>query len=365
MRVTSFLPYNQLARGLKDQLAELTILSNQMATGKKISKTSDDVSGTVDALGYRLSLSGNEQYERNITRASTVLDFTETTLEQVASVLDSLREIVLDGSDSSLSEADRTYYAEKAALIRDHLLELGNTTFEDRYIFSGFQTDQPAYVYDAVNHRYSYQGDSGQLQLAVDRGLTQTINFAGSSADPSISTAFSYTLNTPQTVTLADGSTVTYTPLPDPGSGVTFIEVDITHPDHPGDPEYEDHFHFSNFMEMTDLLSQAWQYQDLDGTALSSSESLRRISAMAVPLEKSEDQVTLVRAELAARHLQLENQEEGLQANSETLKNALSEMEDADMAETIIALQQVAVTLEALRMSSSRILSQSLFDFLS
>jgi flagellar hook-associated protein 3 FlgL len=365
MRVTSFLPYNQLARGLKDQMADLTFLSNQMATGKRISKPSDDVAGTVDALGYRISLSSNDQYQRNITRADTVLSFTETTLDQVSKVLDSLREAVLDGSDSSLSEADRNYYSEKAALVRDHLLELSNTSYEGRYIFSGFQTDQTAYVYDAVSHLYTYQGDSGQLKVAVDRGMTQTLNFVGSSVDPSLATAFSYSLSTPQTVTLSDGSTVTYTAVPDPGSGVTFIEVDITHPDHPGDPDYEDHFRFSNFMEMTDLIAHAWKYQDLDGTSLSSSESLRRISAMAVPLEKSEDQVTLIRAELAARQIHLENQEEGLKAGSETLKDALSEIEDADLAETIMALQQVVVTLEALRMSSSRILSQSLFDFLS
>ena len=36
----------------------------------------------------------------------------------------------------------------------------------------------------------------------------QTINFVGSSADSSISTAFSYTLPAPETTTLSDGSVV-------------------------------------------------------------------------------------------------------------------------------------------------------------
>jgi flagellin-like hook-associated protein FlgL len=359
------MPYNQLARGLKDQVSCLTELSNQLTTGKKIAKPSDDFSGAVDALGYRISISQNDQYGRNITRASTILDYTETVLSQVASVLGSLKEMMLDGSDSSLSAVDRSYYAEKAAILRDNILELSNTTFEDRYIFSGFQSDQKAYAYEALSHSYVYQGDSGQLKLAIDQGMTQTINFVASSADPSVSTAFSYTLSVPESITLADGSLVSYTAVPDPGLGVTFIEVDITHPEHPGDPDYEDRFRFFNFMEMADLLSHAWQYQDVDGTSLGSAESLRRIRALALPLEKAEKQVTMVRAELATRHIHLENQETGLKAGSESFKDALSKIEDADMAETIVALQQVAVTLEALRMSSSKILSQSLFDFLS
>lgn len=365
MRVTSTMTFRQLARGVKEQLTSLTELSQRLATGKKIAKPSDDVPGAAAALGYRLSLSGNDQYLRNILRAETVLEYTETQLSQVSEVLTGLKEMVLEGSDSTLTDQDRNYYAEKAALLRDYLLDLSNATYENRYLFSGFQTDQQAYVYDPQTCRFLYQGDSGQFKLAIDRGMTQTVNFVGSSADPSLTTAFSITLDQPESITLADGSQVTYTPIPDPAAGITTIEVEITHPDHPNDPDFEDRFRFSNFMEMADLLSHAWQFEEADGTAINRSEAFRRIQALSVPLERAMKQVVGVRSELATRQIHLENQKSGLEAATESLKNGLSEVEEADLAETIVSLQQVAMSLEALRLSSSRILSQSLFDFLS
>ncbi len=364
MRVTSAMPYQQLIRGLKDRLSLLETLNRQLASGKRLAKPSDDVPAALDALGYRLDLSQTEQYRRNITQAQTLLDFTDTVLNQVSSVLSGLKEMVLEGSDPNLTAADRSYYANKASLLRDSLLDLSNTPHGNRFLLSGFQTDQKSYVYDPDTFTYRYQGDSGQWRIAVDRGLTQTVNYVGSSAEAEVLTVFSFSLAAPETITLGDGSQVTYTAVPDPVRGVTDIEVVISHPDHPGDPDYEDRFRFSNFMEMADLLSRAWQFQEVDGAPLDGSKAFRRIQALADPLERALQQVTLVRTDTAARQLQLNTQTEGLQAGVESLKNALSTVEDADMTETVVNLQQLANTLTALRLSSARIISQTLFDFL-
>jgi flagellar hook-associated protein 3 FlgL len=365
MRVTSSMPFNQLARGIKEQMNALTKLNLQLIDGKKITKPSDDVSGTVEALGYRLSLSSNEQYQQNLTRVKTILTFTETQLNQVSDTLNRIKEMALVGGDASITDSERDYYAENTTLLKGFLLDLSNSTYENRYLFSGFRTDQKAYAYDSATQRYLYQGDSGQIPFAVDRDMTQVMNFVGSSDDPSVTTVFSFTLADAEEVTLSDGSLVTYTAVPHPGSGTTSIQVTISHPDHPGDPDYEDQFSFSNFMEMADILAHAWRYEEVDGTPLNPSEAFRRVQAMVFPLEKAVEQVITVRSELAARQIFLENRDEGLKAEKEVLQNRLSAVQDTDLAETIVSLQQVSMSLEALRRSSARILSQSLFDFLS
>jgi len=364
MRISSNLLYNQLLRGLNDNSSKLTDISNQLATGKKINKTSDDVLGSSNVLGYKLSISQNDQYESNITGANNYLDFSNTVLSQVSDTLGSLLKLISDGSDTSGSANDRASYADQAATLRDYLLDLSNSKYGDRYIYSGFQSDQKAYVYDAANHIYAYQGDSGQLKLSIDKEMTQTINFVGSSADSTIATAFSYTLQASETTTLSDGSLVTYTPVSDPVHGVTNIEVAITHPDHPGDPNYEDSFSFSNFMDMANIATKAWQYQNVDGTALSESKSMNRIAALGIPLEKAQEQVLTVQSEVGIRQTNLKDQTTRLDANTVSLQNAQSQTEDANMDETIIDLQKISTALEALRLSSSKILSQSLFDFL-
>lgn len=215
MRIATNMLYNQLSRSLKNNLTELTEKSNWLATGKKINKPSDDVLGTIRSMDYKLSINQNDQYELNITGANSYLDFNDKVITQISDTLSGLKKLTTSGGDSVGSAEDRAYYAKQAGDLRDYLLDLSNSKFDDRYIYSGFQSDQKAYEYDSVNHVYAYQGDSGQLKLPIDKTMTQTINVVGSSADSSIDTAFSYTLQAPETTTLSDGSEVSYTAVPD------------------------------------------------------------------------------------------------------------------------------------------------------
>ena len=364
MRIASDQLYDQLARGLRNHLTNLAEITNQLATGKKTAKPSDDVLGTLKAMDYKLTISHNDQYAQNITEAITFLNFNDTVLDQASTALTSLKKMTSFGG-GGVTDTERSSYAFQAADLRDLLLDLSNSQFEDRYIYSGFLSDEKAYVFDSATNQYVYQGDSGQFSLPIDKDMDQTINFVGSSDDSSKTTAFSYTLPAPETTTLADGSLVTYTAVADPAHNATTIEVQITHPDHPGDPSYEDTFSFSNFMDMANILNHAWQYEDIDGTtSLTQSKSVNRIEALAIPLEKAAEQVLAVRGELGTRQVHLNDQKTRLEVDTVNQKNNLTETEEASMDETIIELQTIMTNLNALRSASSRILSQSLFDFL-
>ena len=97
MRISSNRLSNQLLQGLDDNSSKLTDISIQLATGKKINKPSDDVLGTSQVLGYKLSISQNGQYESNITWANNYLDYSNTVLSQVSNTLESLQKLVSDG----------------------------------------------------------------------------------------------------------------------------------------------------------------------------------------------------------------------------------------------------------------------------
>ncbi|MBI4764768.1 MAG: flagellar hook-associated protein FlgL [Deltaproteobacteria bacterium] len=364
MRIASVMLYNQLARSLNDNLTDLIEKNNRLASGKKISKPSENVLGTIKAMDYKLSIDRNDQYQTNLSQANTFLDYNDKILGQVSNTLGSLKELIYSGGLSSGTAEDRATYARQAESLRDYLLDLSNSKFNNRYIFSGFQSDQKAYEYDSVNHVYAYQGDSGQLKLPIDNTMVQTINFVGSSPDSSISTTFSYSVPVPETITLSDGSVVTYSAALVQPANATTIQVEITHPDHPGDPDYEDSFTFSNVMDVANLMSQAWQYQDVDGSVLSESKSMNRLQALSHPLDKAGKQLLSVQAESGIRQVHLKDQESRLKSGTLSLQNALTQTEDADMNETAIEITKITTTLEALRMSASNILAQSLFDFL-
>jgi flagellar hook-associated protein 3 FlgL len=358
MRISSNLFYDQLSNGINNNLSDLNDLNLQLATEKKINKPSDDVLGTVKAMDYKLSISQNTQFEQNITEANTYLSFEDTVLTQISTTLDRLKNIL---NQKTSTDAERTIYANQAAGLRDTLFDLSNSTFLNHSIFSGSQTNSPAYV---LNGTYEYQGDAGQMAVSLGKGINlSALNLPGNITDKTsdLITPFIYTLPVAgETSTLADGSIVKYVPTFTNNS--TIITVTITNAQNPGN---NDTFTFSNIMDIANLVSYGYKKQNVDGNGLANQQVAdNRIEALSGPLSKIQDQALTAQALVGTRQNQLSAQKTRLESDTLNAKNSLSQTEDADMDQTIITLQKISTTLNALRSTAAKILPQSLFDFL-
>ena len=358
MRITSFMIFNQLCRALQSNMEDFAKLNNQLASGKKIQSPSDNVIGMMRAMDYTLSINNNEQYKRNIEEANFHLQFTDNVLSTVGNSLLGLKELLSMGANPQ-SQENRSLYAKQAAEYRDFLLELSNTKLRDRYIFSGYNSDQSAFVYNSTTNHYDYQGDLGEIHVLIDTGATLPLNIQGSRA-------FSFALTGSLPTELPDGTPINYTQTTDPSTGVTTITVEIGNS---GDPEY-DTFTFSNIMDITNIASFAWEYKDIDGSDLNSDPvlceemAMHRLFALSTPLDDARNQVLSIQAEIGTRQVHLNDQGERHDNSTLDLKNALSKTEDADADETITEILKTETALEALREATSRVLSQSLIDFL-
>jgi flagellar hook-associated protein 3 FlgL len=358
MRITSFMIFNQLTRALQSNMEDFTKLNSQLASGKRIQKPSDDIIGMMRALDYRLSINTTEQYKKNIEEADFQLQFTDNVLGSLSNSLLELKQLVSTGGNAQ-SQENRSFYAEQAAKWRDFLLGLSNTKLREKYIFSGYQTNQKAFTYNSTTYQYEYNGDLGEINVLIDKEATLSLNIQGSRA-------FSFTMNGPLPTELPDGTPINYTQSTDPSTGITTTTVEIGNA---GDPEY-DTFSFSNVMDMANVLSFAFEYKNVDGSDLNADPdiqeemALHRIAALSIPFDDASNQVLNVRAEIGTRQVYLNDQKTRIDSSVLNLTNALSETEDADMDKTATEILKTQTALDALRQSASRIISQSLIDFL-
>ncbi len=293
MRITSFTIFNQLTRSLASNLRNMSRWSNMLATGKKINSPSDDVSGMMKAMDYKVSINELEQYKRNIDEAEAHLSFADTTMSSVANALTRARELTIQASTDTQDTDARAAAAEEIAELRDQILSLANSKYRNRYIFSGYKTDTQSF--DAG---FNYQGDSGKINVMIDRNATMAINIPGDQIF---------------------------------GSGATSI------------------------MGTLDAL-----YNTLTDPTKTSAD----ISAFIDDIDNAIDQVSNVRADLGARLNRLDDLKYNLDDRDVTLKTYLSEVEDTDIAQTVSEISKTEVALQSLRTSGSKILSQSLLDFL-
>ncbi len=199
MRVSSLMIFEQLKSSVERSIERILKYNNQISSGKRIEKPSDDVVGMIKAMDYRLNISSIEKFKKNIDEAQTFLNFTESVLASILDTLIRAKELGLNGVTGSLDAESRKSIAEEVANLRDHLLDLSNSKLMDRYIFSGFKTDKKAFDPSTL----TYQGDSGIINVMIDQSTLLAANVTGIDV-------FRYSLTADDTVSLEDGRYIVY-----------------------------------------------------------------------------------------------------------------------------------------------------------
>lgn len=123
-----------MTSSLQKNIEEYAHLNERLATGKKINRISDDITGSINALGYKLNISVNEQYKRNIDKINIQLDYTTKILDSVSDSLINLHELAAMGSNAQ-SEDKRMFYSKQASDWRDYFLSLSNSKLDGKFIF--------------------------------------------------------------------------------------------------------------------------------------------------------------------------------------------------------------------------------------
>lgn len=355
MRVTSLMIYDRIRRSLQQSLNELNERNLRLATGKRINKPSDDVSGTSNSIDYRVTISETEQYKRNIADATIQFSFTDKVLTSIGDTLVELKKLTASGLNSN----DRNFYSQLAASHRDFFLGLSNSRLGKRHIFSGLRTDQRAFIYNTVTSRYDYQGDMGEINVPVGRGSAIAVNIQGSRV-------FSFPLSGSNPTSLPDNTPVSYLETLDPATGVNTITVEIGNP---GDPDY-DTFTISNIMDLANVLSFAWVSKDVNGSdldpnpSISDQKAAHRIQVLASLIDDARNQVLFVQSEMGTRSVFMNDQNNRHNSSIKSLQDALSKTEDADLTETAVDIKKAETAIEALRLASTKIMSESLLDFI-
>ncbi len=178
MRITHGIIYRNFLRNLDNVTNNLNKEFEQISSGKRILRPSDDPVSIRTTLNLKEGLKRIEQYERNIDNAISWLNMTESALSDMENVINRLEEITISMGSDNVSSSERKIAAEEVKQIRSHALMIVNTRFKGRYIFAGFKTDTPPFV--EKNGSIIYQGGNESIEVEVDNGIKTSYNLTGS-----------------------------------------------------------------------------------------------------------------------------------------------------------------------------------------
>lgn len=177
LRVTQGMIQNQMIRNLNRNFERMSGLENQLSTGRKINKPSDDPVGITYALRYRSELSMNDQYQRNITEATSSVSHLDIVLDQVNDLIKRVKELAIRGISDSSPDSARSAIGQELEGIYQQLFSLGNDQMNGKYIFNGQKTTTAPYDFDTAA---SQDTDDSDILLPVAPGVEIATNITGS-----------------------------------------------------------------------------------------------------------------------------------------------------------------------------------------
>lgn len=121
---------------------------NQLSTGKKINKPSDNPVTAVRSMYYRSSLNEVDQYKRNLDDGLSWMSTTDEALDQLTNVIQRVRELTVQGQSDTNTPSDRQAIAEEINQLKEHLGEIANSKIGGRYVFAGTDVKTAPYRAD-------------------------------------------------------------------------------------------------------------------------------------------------------------------------------------------------------------------------
>jgi flagellar hook-associated protein 3 FlgL len=172
MRITQRSLATTSLQGLNRNMDAIAKLQQQLTSGKTINKPSDDPTGTNAAMQTRQELAGAMQYARNISDGLGVLNQTDSTLQNMITQVHVVRDrTVLASNGGTMSDASRKAIATEVSGLRDSLLGLANTAVQGKPVFGGITGGTAAY--DATGAYIGYGGTKAVAAVPVTRQISE------------------------------------------------------------------------------------------------------------------------------------------------------------------------------------------------
>ena len=181
MRITQSIMYSRALNNIQRGLSGLTQLQQQIASGRRISRPSDDPAAALRILPLRADLRDLEQLSQNGSLARETLDTSTASLEDASSLMARVRELSTQAANGTLSDSDRSSISAEVGQLLAQLVGIGNSRDGDRYIFGGTATgDAPFRVVEtASGTRLEYGGNHETLSIDVAPGVSTELNLPG------------------------------------------------------------------------------------------------------------------------------------------------------------------------------------------
>jgi flagellar hook-associated protein 3 FlgL len=398
MRISTSAMHELAVTAMLRQQAELAKTQNQIATGKRVQRPSDDPVAAAQLYELARAQSQTEQFGKNSAAATGRLQLEEQALADAGTVLQRVRELIVQSNNATLTDNDRqSIVTELRARVAELQAVANRKDSNGDFLFAGYAAGTQPFARGSGG-QMSYAGDAGVRQLQIDAAQYVADSDPGSAvfvdiaAGNGLFTAAAAPANTGSGVLdagsvvdrsqwLPDQYTASFTSastwqVTDSGSNVVAsgnytsggaiafrgVQVMVS-----GAPATGDQF-------SVDAAGTEDVFATLDGLILAlgagaSQDAARAqlttaLNASLQQVDQAGDHLLSVRASVGARLSMLEDADAARANQTTELATSISGLQDLDYAAAASKMSQQYVGLQAAQQSYAKTAQLSLFNYL-
>jgi flagellar hook-associated protein 3 FlgL len=175
IRSTLFSRLSYMSRENTELATKLADVQKQIATGKRLVRMSDEPWTISQLHQLREETSVQSVFKDSANQATTLLAQAENGLSQSLNVMSRLKALSVQSANDTYSAENLVNLAEEVGNLKERLVNLANTEFNGRYVFSG-------QAYDTVpfDSTFTYVGSTNEFSMDVSAFAKVEAGFDGS-----------------------------------------------------------------------------------------------------------------------------------------------------------------------------------------
>ncbi|AOF13784.1 flagellar biosynthesis protein FlgL [Yersinia enterocolitica] len=160
-----------------DSMANRTVeyakLNEQLTSGKRVNKISDDPVASMQLVQLENSKSDVNQYKTNVVRLSGNYSVQEASLKSLEGQLLVVRDKLLAAKNGNHSATESATFGREINLLLDGMMsDLNTKNSEGNYLFAGTKTNIEPVEYNKTTQTYTFKGNNERRDAVVGNGIT-------------------------------------------------------------------------------------------------------------------------------------------------------------------------------------------------
>lgn len=175
LRVTTANAFDASIGNLQQRQRDMVDAQQQMTTGKRVLKASDDPTAAARAERADALIQRATATQRALDASRNAMKLTEAALADAGELMQQARELVVAAGNASYSDAERADVANRLSEIRKQLLGVANRSDgTGGYVFGGQGASKPPFL-DGLSG-VDFTGVAGSVRVASDEPLPLTLD---------------------------------------------------------------------------------------------------------------------------------------------------------------------------------------------